>query len=75
VDGKGKICVLHLLVSEPSSSRASLILDRGLFVFLFFCVASRVGRDGFLGSVFKRGITGDRGFGDNGAVSRKGTFL
>jgi hypothetical protein len=72
MDGKGKRCILHFLVSEPSSSRSSLILDRG-FAFLLFGVASRVGRNGFLCSVFKRGVTGNRGFGGDGAVSRKGT--
>ncbi len=73
MDGEGKRCILHSLVSEPSSSRSSLIPDRGFFALLFFCVASRVGRDGFLCLVFKRGITGNSGLGGDGAVSRKGT--
>lgn len=75
MDGKGKIIILHFLVSEPSSSRFSLIPDRGFFDFLLFGVVSRVGRDGFLCSAFKRGITGNSGFGGDGAVSRKGTSL
>jgi hypothetical protein len=53
--------------TASEASRSSLILDRG-FAFLLFCVASRVGRDGFLCSVF-----GNRGLGGDGAVSRKGT--
>lgn len=73
MDGKGKRYILHFLVSKSSSLRFSLIPDRGFFIFLLFCVASRVSRDGFLCLVFKRGITSNSDFSSESTISRKGT--